>query len=80
VTPDAAGSAGAATVAVDRSRVDWYKEAVIYQIHVKSFLDGNDDGIGDFAGLLARLDYLVSLGVDTLWLLPYYPSPRRDDG
>ncbi|HVH36652.1 MAG TPA: maltose alpha-D-glucosyltransferase [Tahibacter sp.] len=80
MTPDAAGSAGAATVAVDRSRVDWYKEAVIYQIHVKSFLDGNDDGIGDFAGLLARLDYLVSLGVDTLWLLPYYPSPRRDDG
>ncbi|WP_313917753.1 maltose alpha-D-glucosyltransferase [Tahibacter sp.] len=80
---DAAGSAGPTaslprTAAIDRSQVDWYKDAVIY--HVKSFLDGNGDGIGDFAGLLSRLDYIVSLGVDTLWLLPYYPSPRRDDG
>ena len=63
-----------------RNGLDWYKEAVIYQIHVKSFSDGNGDGIGDFAGLLARLDYIAGLGVDTLWLLPYYPSPRRDDG
>jgi maltose alpha-D-glucosyltransferase / alpha-amylase len=62
------------------ARRDWYKDAVIYQIHVKSFLDSDGDGIGDFAGLLSRLDYIVSLGVDTLWLLPYYPSPRRDDG
>lgn len=59
---------------------DWYKEAVIYQIHVKSFCDGNGDGIGDFPGLLSKLDYIAALGVDTLWLLPYYPSPRRDDG
>ncbi|XQU71275.1 hypothetical protein OJJOAM_004064 [Cupriavidus sp. H18C1] len=58
----------------------WYKDAVIYQLHIKSFYDANGDGVGDFAGLLAKLDYLVSLGVDTIWLLPFYPSPRRDDG
>jgi maltose alpha-D-glucosyltransferase/alpha-amylase len=58
----------------------WYKDAIIYQLHVKSFFDGNDDGIGDFAGLIAKLDYIVRLGVNTLWLLPFYPSPRRDDG
>ncbi|GGI92298.1 hypothetical protein GCM10009083_06040 [Halopseudomonas pertucinogena] len=58
----------------------WYKDAVIYQLHVKSFFDANDDGIGDFAGLIQKLDYLVDLGVNTLWLLPFYPSPRRDDG
>jgi maltose alpha-D-glucosyltransferase / alpha-amylase len=58
----------------------WYKDAVIYQLHIKSFFDANNDGIGDFAGLLAKLDYIVELGVDTIWLLPFYPSPRRDDG
>lgn len=58
----------------------WYKDAVIYQLHIKSFYDANGDGVGDFAGLHAKLDYLVSLGVDTIWLLPFYPSPRRDDG
>ncbi len=58
----------------------WYKDAVIYQLHVKSFFDANNDGIGDFAGLIEKLDYLVDLGVNTLWLLPFYPSPRRDDG
>lgn len=58
----------------------WYKDAVIYQLHVKSFFDANDDGVGDFAGLLAKLDYIVELGVNTIWLLPFYPSPRRDDG
>ncbi|WP_225765482.1 maltose alpha-D-glucosyltransferase [Inquilinus sp. Marseille-Q2685] len=58
----------------------WYKDAVIYQLHVKSFFDSNDDGIGDFKGLISKLDYIASLGVDTLWLLPFYPSPRRDDG
>ncbi len=58
----------------------WYKDAIIYQVHVKSFFDANDDGIGDFAGLIQKLDYLVDLGVNTLWLLPFYPSPRRDDG
>jgi len=58
----------------------WYKDAVIYQLHVKSFFDGNDDGIGDFAGLTQKLDYIAQLGVNTIWLLPFYPSPRRDDG
>ncbi len=58
----------------------WYKDAVIYQVHVKSFFDANDDGIGDFNGLIEKLDYIVSLGVNTLWILPFYPSPRRDDG
>ena len=58
----------------------WYKDAVIYQVHVKSFFDGNDDGIGDFKGLIEKLDYIVNLGVNTIWVLPFYPSPRRDDG
>jgi maltose alpha-D-glucosyltransferase / alpha-amylase len=58
----------------------WYKDAVIYQLHVKSFCDSNEDGIGDFRGLTSRLDYLEELGVDCLWLLPMYPSPFRDDG
>jgi len=58
----------------------WYKDAVIYQVHVKSFFDSNDDGIGDFAGLMAKLDYVAELGVTAIWLLPFYPSPRRDDG
>ncbi|WP_152206838.1 maltose alpha-D-glucosyltransferase [Marinobacter changyiensis] len=58
----------------------WYKDAVIYQVHVKSFFDANDDGIGDFKGLIQKLDYIVSLGVNAVWLLPFYPSPRRDDG
>ena len=58
----------------------WYRDAVIYQLHVKSFFDANDDGVGDFAGLLQKLDYIAELGVDTLWLLPFYPSPRKDDG
>ncbi|MBF8756207.1 maltose alpha-D-glucosyltransferase [Pseudomonas guariconensis] len=58
----------------------WYKDAVIYQLHIKSFFDSNNDGIGDFAGLIGKLDYIAELGVNTLWLLPFYPSPRRDDG
>ncbi|AUW58420.1 maltose alpha-D-glucosyltransferase [Sphingobium sp. SCG-1] len=58
----------------------WYKDAVIYQVHVKSFFDSNNDGIGDFAGLIERLDYIADLGVTVIWLLPFYPSPRRDDG
>ncbi|HEV3157425.1 MAG TPA: maltose alpha-D-glucosyltransferase [Candidatus Baltobacteraceae bacterium] len=60
--------------------VDWYKDAVIYQLHVKSFCDGNGDGSGDFRGLIEKLDYLQWLGVTALWLLPFYPSPLRDDG
>src|SRR5246127_2637461 len=58
----------------------WYKDAIIYQLHVKAFADSNNDGIGDFVGLTEKLDYLQQLGVTTLWLLPFYPSPRRDDG
>ena len=58
----------------------WYRDAVIYQLHVKAYLDSNADGIGDFRGLASRLDYVKELGVDTIWLLPFYPSPLRDDG
>jgi maltose alpha-D-glucosyltransferase/alpha-amylase len=58
----------------------WYKDAVIYQLHVKAFFDANDDGIGDFRGLASRLDYVKELGVNTIWLLPFYPSPLKDDG
>jgi maltose alpha-D-glucosyltransferase/alpha-amylase len=65
---------------IDRNDRLWYKDAIIYQLHVKAFFDANDDGIGDFAGLTRRLDYLQDLGVTALWLLPFYPSPLRDDG
>ncbi|HEX2251981.1 MAG TPA: maltose alpha-D-glucosyltransferase, partial [Thermoanaerobaculia bacterium] len=58
----------------------WYKDAVIYQVHVKAYADSDGDGIGDFDGLTDKLDYLKSLGVSALWLLPFYPSPLRDDG
>src|SRR5665213_997861 len=58
----------------------WYKDAVIYQLHVKSFYDSNGDGIGDFPGLISKLDYIAQLGVTAIWLLPFYPSPRLDDG
>ena len=58
----------------------WYKDAVIYQLHVKTFADSNGDGVGDFKGLTGKLSYLSDLGVDCLWLLPMYPSPFRDDG
>ena len=58
----------------------WYKDAVIYELHVRAFADGNNDGIGDFAGLLTKLDYLQDLGVTCIWLLPFFPSPLRDDG
>src|SRR5438445_10131420 len=58
----------------------WYKDAIIYQLHVKAFFDGNNDGVGDFEGLTRKLDYLQDLGVTALWLLPFYPSPLRDDG
>ena len=70
------------TVVVTTLREDptWYKDAVIYQVHVRSFGDANADGVGDFQGLTARLDYLVELGVTAVWLLPFYPSPLRDDG
>src|SRR5262245_18986636 len=58
----------------------WYKDAIIYETHVKAFFDSNGDGTGDFPGLLEKLDYLQDLGVTCLWLLPFFPSPLRDDG
>src|SRR5262245_8360595 len=58
----------------------WYKDAVIYELHVRTFFDANNDGIGDFRGLIQKLDYLSDLGVTCIWLLPFYPSPLRDDG
>ncbi|HEY3739253.1 MAG TPA: maltose alpha-D-glucosyltransferase [Bryobacteraceae bacterium] len=58
----------------------WYKDAVIYELHVKAFFDADNDGIGDFQGLLQKLDYLQELGVTCIWLLPFFPSPLRDDG
>ena len=58
----------------------WYKDAVFYEVHVRAFFDSNDDGIGDFAGLTQKLDYLKDLGITAIWLLPFYPSPLLDDG
>ena len=59
---------------------DWFRDAVIYEVHVRAFADSNGDGTGDFDGLTSRLDYLSDLGVNALWLLPFYPSPLRDEG
>jgi maltose alpha-D-glucosyltransferase / alpha-amylase len=59
---------------------NWFKGAIIYQLHIKTFCDANNDGIGDFQGLLSRLDYLRNLGITAIWVLPFYPSPLRDDG
>ena len=74
---DVQSSARTITEATD---IHWYKDAIFYQLHVKAFADSNNDGIGDFAGLTERLDYVQELGVTTLWLQPFYPSPGRDDG
>jgi hypothetical protein len=62
------------------NKLHWYKDAVIYELHIKAFYDSNEDGIGDFNGLMEKLDYLEDLGVTTIWLLPFYPSPLKDDG
>ena len=62
------------------SNLHWYKDAVIYELHIKAFRDGNCDGIGDFKGLMEKLPYLEDLGVTAIWLLPFYPSPLKDDG
>lgn len=61
-------------------RLHWYKDAIIYELHIKAFCDGNNDGIGDFEGLMQKLDYLQELGITAIWLLPFYPSPLKDDG
>ena len=58
----------------------WYKDAVIYQTHVKACFDTDGDGTGDFRGLMRKLDYIRDLGINCIWLLPFYPSPMRDDG
>lgn len=63
-----------------RNKTLWYKDAIIYELHVKAFHDSNRDGMGDFRGLVEKLDYLEDLGITALWLLPFYPSPLRDDG
>jgi maltose alpha-D-glucosyltransferase/alpha-amylase len=65
---------------IDRTQTDWYKDAIIYQTHVKAYADSNADGIGDFKGLAEKLDYIADLGATAVWLLPFYPSPLRDDG
>ncbi len=65
---------------IDRSETDWYRDAVIYQTHVKAYADSNGDGVGDFRGLTEKLDYIAELGATAIWLLPFYPSPLRDDG
>ena len=65
---------------IDRSQTDWYRDAIVYQLHIKAFFDSDGNGMGDFAGLIDRLDYIASLGVTAIWLLPFYPSPMRDDG
>jgi maltose alpha-D-glucosyltransferase / alpha-amylase len=63
-----------------KQNVPWYKDAVIYQVHVRTFYDSNGDGIGDFQGLEQKLQYLEELGINALWLMPFFPSPLRDDG
>ncbi|HYH17868.1 MAG TPA: maltose alpha-D-glucosyltransferase [Azospirillum sp.] len=65
---------------IDRQDPLWYKDAVIYQLHIKAYFDANNDGIGDFAGLAQKLDYIQELGVTAVWVLPFYPSPLKDDG
>jgi maltose alpha-D-glucosyltransferase/alpha-amylase len=65
---------------VVNDNLHWYKDAIIYELHIKAFRDGNGDGIGDFVGLLEKLDYLHDLGVTAIWVLPFYPSPQKDDG
>jgi maltose alpha-D-glucosyltransferase/alpha-amylase len=67
------------TAGLDRDP-QWYKDAIIYELHVRAFADSDGDGVGDFRGLRAKLGYLQDLGVTALWLLPFYPSPLRDDG
>lgn len=70
----------AETSAVLNDKLHWYKDAIIYELHIKAFKDADGDGTGDFKGLLGKLDYLQELGVTAIWLLPFYPSPLRDDG
>jgi maltose alpha-D-glucosyltransferase / alpha-amylase len=78
-TPELDEAKAGATVPTDDAAL-WYQDAVIYQLNVKAFFDSNADGIGDFKGVASKLDYVKDLGVNTIWLMPFYPSPLRDDG
>src|ERR1700761_5898994 len=62
------------------NKLPWFKDAVIYEVHIKSFYDSDGDGVGDLRGLIEKIDYFTELGVTAIWLLPFYPSPLRDDG
>ncbi len=77
-TASASTTSGGASVL--EPSADWFKDAVIYELHVRAFADSNGDGIGDLDGLRSRLDYLAELGITAIWMLPFYPSPGRDDG
>ncbi len=76
----AAGQASASTATQTATVLDWWKNAVFYEIYPRSFQDSNGDGIGDLNGITQRLDYLKQLGVDAIWLSPIYPSPQVDFG
>jgi maltose alpha-D-glucosyltransferase/alpha-amylase len=76
----ARASASGARGMIDRTDRFWYRDAVIYQLHVKSFFDSDNNGVGDFSGLTAKLDYVKDLGANAIWVMPFYPSPLRDDG
>src|SRR5665213_4382675 len=77
--PDTSCSWSATDLVIDTDAL-WYKDAIIYQLHIKSYRDSNADGFGDFRGLIEKLDYVEQLGANTIWLLPFYPSPLKDDG
>ncbi|HKR19973.1 MAG TPA: maltose alpha-D-glucosyltransferase, partial [Stellaceae bacterium] len=78
--PDVTARTAIPEARVQSDAPDWYKDAIIYELHIKAFFDANNDGIGDLPGLIAKLDYLQDLGVTAIWLLPFFPSPFRDDG
>src|SRR5262245_13938379 len=83
MTTETARAAGTVPVAAAQPEVSdplWYKDAIIYEAHVRAFFDSDANGVGDFPGLTQKLDYLQDLGITALWLLPFYPSPLRDDG
>ena len=82
ITAGGAATTGAAENRKPGTATDplWYKDAIFYELHVKAFADSNNDGIGDFKGLMQKLDYIVDLGATCIWLLPFFPSPLRDDG
>jgi maltose alpha-D-glucosyltransferase/alpha-amylase len=80
VSPGRSRRRGSRPIAADGSDPQWYKDAIIYEVHVRAFRDSNADGTGDFRGLTEKLDYLRDLGVTAIWILPFYPSPLKDDG